>query len=60
MIPKLSESFGMFRKVSETIILRENGYCFIFIAPEDKNNWRTAHLDKKVWQARHCMASAHA
>ena len=27
MILKLSESFGMFRKVSENLILRENGYC---------------------------------
>ena len=26
MIPKGSESFGMFRKVSETLILCENGY----------------------------------
>ena len=26
MIPKLSESFGIFRKVLETLILRENGY----------------------------------
>ena len=26
MIPKLSESFGIFRKVLETLFLRENGY----------------------------------
>ena len=27
MIPKVSESFEKFHKVSETFILRENGYC---------------------------------
>ena len=26
MIPKVSESSGMFRRVSEALILRENGY----------------------------------
>ena len=26
MIPKLSQSFGIFRKDSEALILRENGY----------------------------------
>ena len=32
MIPKLSESFGMFRKVSETLILRENGIILLFLS----------------------------
>ena len=31
MIPKLSESFGMFRKVSEILILREKGYYLLHI-----------------------------
>ena len=30
MILKLSESFGMFRKVSESLTIRENGYCAQF------------------------------